>query len=53
MQGLCVFTAIGSGIAMPLMFVVFGRLVGHFTGYFTPGSETTQEVFMHQVVQNT
>lgn len=53
MQGLCVFTAIGSGIAMPLMFVVFGRLVGHFTGFFTPGSTTTEAEFLHQVVQNT
>jgi hypothetical protein len=23
---------------MPLMFLVFGKLVGNFTGYFTPGA---------------
>jgi ATP-binding cassette subfamily B (MDR/TAP) protein 1 len=40
-------------IAMPLMFVVFGRLVGNFAGYFTPGSSVTQAAFKHQVVQNT
>jgi hypothetical protein len=49
----CMATGIGSGIAMPLMFVVFGRLVGNFAGYFTPGSTVTKDQFMHQVVQNT
>jgi ATP-binding cassette subfamily B (MDR/TAP) protein 1 len=53
MMGLCLMTAIGSGAAMPLMFVVFGKLVGNFTGYFTPGSGITKAQFMHQVEQNT
>jgi ATP-binding cassette subfamily B (MDR/TAP) protein 1 len=52
-MSLCLVTAIGSGIAMPLMFVVFGRLVGSFTGYFTPGSSVTEGQFMHQVRLNT
>jgi hypothetical protein len=53
MMTLCLFTAIGAGIAMPLMFVVFGRLVGNFAGYFTPGTTVTEAEFMHQVRQNT
>lgn len=48
----CVLTAIGSGIAMPLMFVVFGRLVGSFTGYFSPNSTVTEAQFMHGVSRN-
>ena len=53
MMTLCLITAIGAGIAMPLMFVVFGRLVGNFAGYFTPGTTVTEAQFMHQVRQNT
>lgn len=33
--------SIGGGVTLPLMNVVFGRLVGNFNDYFTPGS--TQE----------
>lgn len=33
---LCFFSGLGAGIAMPLMFLIFGRLVGDFAGYFTP-----------------
>jgi ATP-binding cassette, subfamily B (MDR/TAP), member 1 len=50
---LCVITAIGSGVAMPLMFLVFGQLVGNFAGYFTPGSTVTEAQFLHQVRKNT
>jgi ATP-binding cassette subfamily B (MDR/TAP) protein 1 len=53
MIALCLVTAIGAGIAMPLMFVVFGRLVGNFSSYFAPGTTVTQAEFMHQVRQNT
>jgi hypothetical protein len=53
LMGMCCITAIGSGVAMPLMFVVFGRLVGNFTGYFTPGSSVSEDQFHHQIVQNT
>jgi ATP-binding cassette subfamily B (MDR/TAP) protein 1 len=52
-MGLCFFAAIGSGAAMPLMFVVFGRLVGNFTGYFTPNSGITHDMFMKRVTTNT
>lgn len=34
MIGSCFFSALASGIAMPLMFLVFGRMVGDFTAYF-------------------
>lgn len=37
-MSICTVSAVGAGIAMPLMFLVFGRLVGDFTGYFTPVS---------------
>ncbi|KAF2668515.1 leptomycin B resistance protein pmd1 [Microthyrium microscopicum] len=53
LMGACFFTAIGSGVAMPLMMVVFGRLVGNFTGYFTAGTNVTYNQFLHQVTQNT
>ena len=52
-MGLCFFSAIGAGAAMPLMFVVFGRLVGNFTDFFKPGTGVTYDQFMHQVIQNT
>lgn len=52
MMALCLLTAMGSAAAMPLMFLVFGNLVGHFTGYFTPGSGITKQQFMHQVEHN-
>jgi hypothetical protein len=49
----CAGSALGAGIAMPLMFLVFGRLVGDFTNYFTPGSTITMEKFMNGINQNT
>jgi hypothetical protein len=36
MMGICTVSAVGAGIAMPLMFLVFGKMVGDFTGFFTP-----------------
>jgi ATP-binding cassette, subfamily B (MDR/TAP), member 1 len=53
MIGLCTLTAIGSGAAMPLMFLVFGNLVGSFTGYFMPNTTITKQQFMAQVTKNT
>lgn len=38
MMLICSISAVGAGIAMPLMFLVFGKLVGNFTSYFTPGA---------------
>jgi hypothetical protein len=46
-------SAVGAGVAMPLMFLVFGRLVGDLTGYFTPGSKITKDQFMRQIEKNT
>ncbi|KAE9965181.1 hypothetical protein EG327_000633, partial [Venturia inaequalis] len=37
--GLCVLTAVGAGVSMPLMFV------GNFTDYFTEGSGITRQQF--------
>lgn len=46
---LCVFSAIGSGITMPLMNIVFGQLVGHFADYFLPNTTVTKQQFMDSV----
>lgn len=46
---LCCFTSIGAGIAMPLMNVVFGQLVGSFTNYFTPGTTVTRQEFQAEI----
>lgn len=37
---------------MPLMFLVFGRLVGNFASYFTPGSGVSKDDFQHSVNMN-
>lgn len=37
---------------MPLMFIIFGRLVNNFTDYFVPGTTTTQAEFQRSVNQN-
>ncbi|KAL4788806.1 P-loop containing nucleoside triphosphate hydrolase protein [Aspergillus venezuelensis] len=39
-------SAMGSGLALPLMNIVFGRLLGDFTQYFIPGSGMTKEEFL-------
>ncbi|KAI8941739.1 ABC-type transporter tr06 [Plenodomus lindquistii] len=46
---LCCFTSIGAGIAMPLMNVVFGQLVGNFTNYFIPGTSVTRDEFQSEI----
>ncbi|KAF2429412.1 P-loop containing nucleoside triphosphate hydrolase protein [Tothia fuscella] len=53
LMGACTLTAIVSGVTMPLMFLVFGNLVGGFAGYFTPGSGVTKQEFQHSVNQQT
>ncbi|KAF2434890.1 leptomycin B resistance protein pmd1 [Tothia fuscella] len=58
MMAICFFSAIGAGIAMPLMFLVFGKLVGSFTGFFTPNTNAlhpplTREGFQRQVNKST
>ncbi|KAF2713122.1 P-loop containing nucleoside triphosphate hydrolase protein [Pleomassaria siparia CBS 279.74] len=47
----CCLTSIGAGIAMPLMNVVLGNLVGNFTNYFTPNSTVTKQEFQKAVNQ--
>ncbi|KAF1850722.1 P-loop containing nucleoside triphosphate hydrolase protein [Cucurbitaria berberidis CBS 394.84] len=49
LMGLCCLTSIGSGIAMPLMNIVFGQLVGNFTGYFLPGNTVTKHEFQAEI----
>ncbi|OJJ32293.1 hypothetical protein ASPWEDRAFT_62003 [Aspergillus wentii DTO 134E9] len=41
--------AMGSGIALPLMNIVFGQLVGVFNEYFVPNSRVTEEQFKSAV----
>jgi hypothetical protein len=53
LMAICAVCAIGAGVAMPMMFLVFGRLVGDFTGYFTPGTSVTKEQFKRAINQNT
>ena len=48
--GMC--CAAGSGVALPLMNIVFGNLVGRFNSYFIPGTTTTKSQFLHSVSQN-
>ncbi|CAK7224921.1 hypothetical protein SBRCBS47491_005718 [Sporothrix bragantina] len=45
--------SICTGITMPLMNVVFGRVFGSFNGYDKEGNAVvmTEEMFMHQIVQ--
>ncbi|KAI3400275.1 hypothetical protein diail_3656 [Diaporthe ilicicola] len=37
--------SLAAGVTTPLMNVIFGRLVGNFTSFGTPGSSTTQAEF--------
>ncbi|KAJ4364631.1 ABC-type transporter tr06 [Neocucurbitaria cava] len=46
---LCCLTSIGSGIAMPLMNIVFGQLVGNFTNYFILPTTVTKHEFMAEI----
>jgi len=47
-----VITAGGAGVALPLMNVVFGQLVGDFNNYFIPGTNTTKDQFLASVNRN-
>ncbi|CAI6334085.1 unnamed protein product [Periconia digitata] len=46
---MCMLTSIGSGVAFPLMNVVFGQLVGDFTNYFMPNTTVTRQEFQASV----
>ncbi|KAJ6167356.1 hypothetical protein N7497_000199 [Penicillium chrysogenum] len=41
--------ALGSGIALPLMNIVFGQLVGDFNQYFVPGSGLSEQTFRSEI----
>ncbi|KAK5102812.1 hypothetical protein LTS08_003613 [Lithohypha guttulata] len=45
--------AAASGVAFPLMNIVFGNLTADFTEYFLPGNNVTEQQFKHQVSQAT
>ncbi|KAJ9644841.1 hypothetical protein H2204_001303 [Knufia peltigerae] len=47
-----IFCAVASGTALPLMNIVFGRLVGDFNGYFLPDSGVTKSEFKSSVNKN-
>jgi ATP-binding cassette subfamily B (MDR/TAP) protein 1 len=47
-----VICSAGAGAALPLMNVVFGKLVGTFNGYFIPGSTVSKDLFLATVNQN-
>ncbi|KAJ5626849.1 hypothetical protein N7528_004276 [Penicillium herquei] len=46
-----VASSVASGAPLPIMNIVFGRLVGNFTSYFTPGTSTTEAEFKAGVSQ--
>ncbi|OCL04341.1 P-loop containing nucleoside triphosphate hydrolase protein [Glonium stellatum] len=52
LMGASLVASIGAGIAMPLMNVVFGQLVGNFAGYFMPNTTVTKAEFQAQVNRN-
>ncbi|KAK0709215.1 ABC transporter-like protein [Lasiosphaeria miniovina] len=39
----------GAGVTMPIMNVVFGRMVGSFTGYYGADAATTYELFRNSI----
>ena len=47
-----VICSAGAGVALPVMNVVFGKLVGAFNGYFIPGSTVSKDLFLATVNQN-
>ncbi|THC91109.1 hypothetical protein EYZ11_009423 [Aspergillus tanneri] len=44
--------AMGSGVALPLMNIIFGRLVGDFNEYFMPGVQIDEKAFKSTVNKN-
>ncbi|KAI1082957.1 P-loop containing nucleoside triphosphate hydrolase protein [Whalleya microplaca] len=44
--------AMGSGVTLPLMYVVLGALVGDFTGYFLPVPTLSRDQFQASVNRN-
>ncbi|KOS23051.1 Leptomycin B resistance protein pmd1 [Escovopsis weberi] len=52
LQFICVFAAVCSGAAMPLMALVMGRLTANFTDFGSEGNTQSGDLFMHQVRRN-
>ncbi|KAK2796671.1 hypothetical protein FQN51_009112 [Onygenales sp. PD_10] len=52
MMSLAAICAVGAGVTLPLMNVVFGNLVDDFNGYFIPGSGVTKDDFTGAVNRN-
>ncbi|KAK3995414.1 putative ABC multidrug transporter [Cladorrhinum sp. PSN332] len=48
MMAVAAIASIGAGTTMPLMNIVFGRLVGDFNAYFTPSAQTRTD-FLNQI----
>ncbi|KAG7286419.1 hypothetical protein NEMBOFW57_008729 [Staphylotrichum longicolle] len=44
-----VMTSIGAGVTMPVMNIIFGRMVGSFTGFFSADAATTYEMFKNAI----
>ncbi|KAK9860240.1 hypothetical protein MYU51_010653 [Penicillium brevicompactum] len=44
--------AMGSGVALPLMNIVFGKLVGDFNQYFSPGAAPSEQSFKSSLNQS-
>ncbi|PLB35394.1 ABC transporter ATP-binding protein [Aspergillus candidus] len=44
--------AMGSGIALPLMTIIFGRIVGDFNSYTAPGQSSNQQKFTSTINRN-
>ncbi|OGM40492.1 lipid A export ATP-binding/permease protein msbA [Aspergillus bombycis] len=47
--GMALICSIGSGVPLPLMNIVFGKMVGEFNGYFIPGTSVTEAQFKSSV----
>ncbi|CZS91522.1 probable leptomycin B resistance protein pmd1 [Rhynchosporium agropyri] len=47
--GFASLAQIGTGTTLPLMNIVFGKLVGNFSNYFIPGSTTTKKEFQDTI----
>ncbi|KAK3303119.1 P-loop containing nucleoside triphosphate hydrolase protein [Chaetomium strumarium] len=44
-----VLTSVGAGVTMPIMNIVFGRMVNSFTGYFGANATTTYQMFENAI----
>ncbi|EFW13456.1 ABC transporter [Coccidioides posadasii str. Silveira] len=44
--------AAGTGVALPLMNIIFGKLAADFTGFFVPDSGTTEDQFRNSLNRN-